>query len=242
MRSPLVVTSIGFHILVVAGFLVAGLWKLERLDGERRPIDIAVASPPPPASSGSPAAAPTEPFKKKQRTVTKALVQPMVVDPQSKPVASTMTDVGGTGGTGSGAGSGSGIAPTGAGDCTNPPCGDGEGLAKTASSPPKVEVPLVVPPTVIRGLRMSGDTQIHPPAPVKTAILRDGKIKVVATFRVCVGVDGEVSSTTQLKSSGYPGYDSAIDAGLRTWRYRAYEIGGRRVPVCGAVTFIYTMQ
>ena len=28
----------------------------------------------------------------------------------------------------------------------------------------------------------------------------------------------------------------------RTWRYRPYEIGGTRVPVCGVVTFIYTMQ
>ena len=241
MRSPLIVTSIGFHLVVVAGFFVAGLWKLERLDGERRPIDIAVSPPPPPAPSGSPAAAPSEPFKKKPRTVTKALVQPTVIDPQTKP-ASTATDstAVGTGGTGSGAGSGSGIDPSGTGACTEPPCGEGEHAVP--KDPPKKVEPVLVPPTVIKGLRTSGETQLHPPATVKTAMLRDGKSKVVATFRLCVGVDGEVASTAVLKSSGYAGYDAAIDAGLRQWRYKAYEIGGRKVPVCGAVTFIYTMQ
>ena len=162
-------------------------------------------------------------------------------DPETKP-ANTSTDstAVGTGGTGSGAGSGSGTDPIGTGTCAVPPCGDGEPPVK--KDPPKVVDPVIVPPTVIRGLRTSGETQIHPPAVVKTAILRDGKSKVVATFRLCVGVDGEVSSTAILKSSGYPGYDAAIDAGLRQWHYRAYEIGGRRVPVCGAVTFIYTLQ
>jgi hypothetical protein len=241
MRSPLIVTSIGFHLVVVAGFFVAGLWKLERLDDERRPVDIALSPPPPPAPSGSPAAAPAEAFKKKPRTVTKALVQPTVIDPETRPASTSSTrDATGTGGTGSGAGSGSGTDPIGTGTCTEPPCGNGE-LPAEKKDPPKAEA-VIVPPTVIKGLRTSGETQIHPPATVKTAILRDGRSKVVATFRLCVGIGGEVASTAVLKSSGYAGYDAAIDAGLRGWRYRAYEIGGRKVPVCGAVTFIYTMQ
>ncbi len=239
MRSPLIVTSIGFHLVVVAGFFVAGLWKLERLDGERRQVDIAVAPPPPPAPSGSPAAAPAEPFKKKVRTVAKVVVQPTVIDPETKSSPGD-ANAAGTGGTGSGAGSGSGTDPIGTGTCTEEPCGDGDPLPPK-KDPPKVD-PVLVPPTVIKGLRTSGETQIHPPAPVKTAILRDGKSKVVATFRLCVGIDGQVSSTAILKSSGYAGYDAAIDAGLRRWHYKAYEIGGRKVPVCGAVTFIYTMQ
>jgi TonB family protein len=102
--------------------------------------------------------------------------------------------------------------------------------------------PIVVPPTVIKGLRTSGETQIHPPDPVKTAMLRDGRPSVVATIRVCVGTDGTVSSLKFLKSSGYAGYDAALDDGLRRWRYRAYVIDGRKVPVCGVVTFIYAIK
>lgn len=239
MRSPLVVTSVGFHIAVVSAFLVAGFWKLERLDGERKTFDLAVASPQPPAPSGSPAAATAEPFKKKQRRIIKEVVQPKTPDPETKALVTSLPGATGDGGTGTGPGSGSGTNPTGTGTCTEEPCGE--------ETPPKVEEkkkedPVVVPPAVIKGLRISGETQLHPPNNVKVAMQRDGKTKAIGTFRVCVGADGQISGTSVLKSSGYEGYDRVIDDALRTWRYRPYEVGGRRVPVCGVVTFIYTMQ
>jgi TonB family protein len=99
-----------------------------------------------------------------------------------------------------------------------------------------------VPPTVLKGLRISGETQVHPSATEKTAILRDGKTRISATYRVCVGTGGEVTSVSAVKEAGYAGYDAALVSALTAWRYRPYEIGGRRVPVCGMVTFIYSMQ
>jgi outer membrane biosynthesis protein TonB len=240
MRSPLVVTSIGIHLAIGVALLVAGFWKLERLEPGRRPFDLAVSTPPPPAPSGSPAAAPTPAFVKKRRIVVAEVVQPTRRDPETQPVAASDATGHGTGGTGSGAGSGSGTDPEGTGTCTTPPCGDT--VTPRSAAPPVAQPPRFVPPTVIKGLRMAGDTQIHPPAPVKTAILRDGKTKVTATFRVCIGTSGEVSALTLEQTSGYRGYDEALDAGLRLWRYRPYQIGGRKVSVCGRVTFIYAIQ
>lgn len=240
MRSPLIVTSAGVHIAVVIAFVIAGLWKLERLDGEKRRFDIAVAPSPAPAASGSPAAAPMTFTKKKPKIVIRDVVQPTKVDSDATPAATSTLDTGGTGGTGSGAGSGSGTSPIGDGECVGEGCGAPE-PKQPAAKPTTVE-PVIVSPAVIKGMRTSGETQIHPPAPVKTAIRRDGVDKVTATWRLCVAANGQIASTTLLRSSGYAGYDSALDDGLRRWHYRPYEIGGRQLPVCGVVTFIYTLQ
>ncbi len=240
MRSPLVITSVGIHVAVVSGLLVAGLWKLDRLDPGRATFDLAVASPPPPAASGSPAAAKAEPFKrKKQQTVVKEIVQPKKRDTDATTQKAATEPSDGTGGSGSGAGSGSGFDPIGTGTCAIPPCGTGS-AAPVPTKP--ATAPIIVPPTVIKGLRTSGETQIHPPPPVKTTMLRDGASKVVATLRLCVGTDGEVSGVSVLKSSGYAGYDAALDDGLRRWHYRSYEVNGRKVPVCGVVTFVYSIK
>lgn len=228
-------------MFAVAGLMVAGLWKLDRLEPGRSTFDLAVASPPPPAASGSPAAAKAEPFKrKKPQTVVKEIVQPEKRDTKPTTTATVAEPSDGTGGTGSGAGSGSGTDPIGTGTCAIPPCGAGSGSAAPVVT--KVTAPIVVPPTVIKGLRTSGETQIHPPPPVKTTMLRDGASKVVATLRLCVGTNGEVSDVSVLKSSGYAGYDAALDDGLRRWHYRSYEVNGRKVPVCGVVTFVYSIK
>ncbi len=237
MKSPLVVTSLGVHVIVVAGLFVAGVWSLERLEPGRRSLDLAVMSQPPPAAAGSPAAAKAEPFKKKRPRVTTDIVQPQKREADVKPAASTSEDGSGAGGSGSGAGSGSGSDPDGTGSCTTPPCGN------TASAPRQTpQRPVMVPPTVIKGMRLSGETQIVPPATVKTAIRRDGNKRVIAVFRVCVGQHGEISSIDVQKPSGYPAYDAVLAAGLRGWRYRPYQVAGRPVAVCGVVSFIYSMQ
>jgi hypothetical protein len=109
-------------------------------------------------------------------------------------------------------------------------------------------------------MRISGDTQIVPSDVDKVAIMRSGKTKVVAMFKVCVGSKGEVASTTLQASSGYPSWDAAIASALRNWRYRPYQLTpaqmkprdprcpalpaaqARAVTVCGVVSFIYAQQ
>lgn len=242
MRSPLVVASVGVHVVAVSAFFVAGFWNLDRLEPGRRTFDLAVAPPlPAAAAAGGESAHTADPFKKKRPPVTKDIVQPPKLKIETEVTRTSEEPGTGTGtGSGSGIGSGSGTDPAGTGTCTEEPCGPPAAPVVVKKDPPVV--PQIVPPTVIKGMRTAGDTQIHPPAPVKTAIMRDGKTKVTAVYRVCVGTDGEISSLSVVKSSGYAGYDAALDDGLRGWRYRPYVIDGRKVPVCGVVTFIYSIQ
>ena len=46
-----------------------------------------------------------------------------------------------------------------------------------------------------------------------------------------------------LKSSGFPSYDAKIKNKMQNeWKYKPYAVNGRAVPVCTAVTFIYSQK
>ena len=79
-----------------------------------------------------------EPFTKKQRKVTKTLVQPDVPDPDTKAIVTTAPGAIGDGGTGTGPGSGSGTNPLGTGTCTEEPCGEEEPPKKPGPVKPAV--------------------------------------------------------------------------------------------------------
>lgn len=51
-----------------------------------------------------------------------------------------------------------------------------------------------------------------------------------------------MSSITQLKSTGFPAYDSKIKREMNVWKYRPFLINGKPAPVCTAVTFIYNQK
>jgi hypothetical protein len=76
----------------------------------------------------------------------------------------------------------------------------------------------------------------------KTEIQRSGKDKVVGSYKLCITITGNVSTISQLKSTGFGAYDAKIQAEMRNWRYRPYMVNGRAVPVCTAVTFIYSQK
>lgn len=243
-RRYIVAFSLAVHLAIVLALFVTGFWKLERLDAGRRTFDLAVAAPPAPAPAGGAAAAKVE-FKKKQPTkqVVKQVVQPTETPlREDKPSAESTAETGD--GTGSGSGSGSGTDTDGTtGECTEPPCG----VDETVKPAPAVHIPppqkdTFVPPAVIRGLRIRGETQIHPPDVEKTAMLRSGKPRASATVKVCVGEHGEITSLSFMKPSGYAGWDAEILRLLRGWQYRPYKIGARAVKVCGAVTFLYEIK
>jgi len=251
-RRWLIGISLVVHVVIVLALFVAGFWKLDRLEFKRT-FELAVAPPPPPPPAAGASALATTKFKLKQKKVVHDVVQP-VQHLDEKPAATA--DVAGTGaGAGTGTGTGTGDEP---GTCTEPPCGPGE--AKEVEKPPVCdEPPLVVPPAVIKGMRISGETQIHPSDVDKVAIMRSGKDKVMATYKVCVGAKGEVASISAAAPSGYASWDSAIAAALRNWRYRPYQLTPAQyaprdprcprptgqlhaVAVCGMVTFIYAIQ
>ena len=108
--------------------------------------------------------------------------------------------------------------------------------------PPPPAPPQNIPPTLLEGNRVAGTKLIAPDDMTKVEIQRALKDKVVASFKLCVTTAGSVASVTMLKSSGFPDYDRKIQLAMRQWAYRPYEVNGQPVPVCTAVTFIYSQS
>jgi TonB family protein len=239
MRKALVTSSLGIHIGVAFGLFVAGVWKIERLDAGRRPFDLAVSPPPDEGGGGQESSAAPE-FKKKkkqQKQIVTDTVQPTIVKEAAKPAEIPGTSTG----SGSGAGSGSGTG-MGSGMGSGTGSGTGSGSGSGSGSAAEEETETFVPPTVLKGLRIAGDTQIGAPDYVKTQMIRDGKKQVTGGFRVCVGKQGEIASLTMSKSTGYPAYDRELMSGVKAWRYKPYLLNGKPLQVCSVVTFIYGLQ
>jgi protein TonB len=107
---------------------------------------------------------------------------------------------------------------------------------------PVVIAPSIVPPSVLTGLRLSGDTQIVPSDPVKTAMLRDGKARTVGSFKVCLSPTGAIASVSIAGSTKYADYDAKIVSAIRAWTYQPYRVNGVPAPACSMVTFVYTIR
>jgi protein TonB len=105
-----------------------------------------------------------------------------------------------------------------------------------ADDPP----PQNVAPQALEGQRVAGDKNIVPDDVTKVEISRAGKEKIVGSFKLCIDTDGKPSAVKQLKSTGFSKYDEKIVAGIKTWRYKPYEVNGKAAAVCTAVTFIYS--
>ena len=66
---------------------------------------------------------------------------------------------------------------------------------------------------------------------------------MTGTFKLCLSADGNVAAVNQIKSTGFGQYDAKILSTIRTqWKYRPYVVNGKAVPVCTAVTFIYSQK
>jgi TonB family protein len=242
-RTWFIVLSILGHATIGAGVYIAGTWKIERLDRDRRPLaTLAVLMPPPAASGGGlqlPAAQITP--KERPRRVVRDLVQPIATRTVEPADSASTNATGGGGGVGSGQGPGTDPDGDPDGTCLVPPCGHGP-AAPAPPLPPLPEPPTdrYVTPGEFTRLRITGDTQIHPPPAIKHRMRGDGRGAVVGVIDVCVAATGHVARTRVLRSTGYPEYDAKLLEGVRGWRYRATP-GGTRVNICSPVTFQYRM-
>jgi TonB family protein len=99
----------------------------------------------------------------------------------------------------------------------------------------------VLSPTAFHNLLAQGN-QIDAPDAVQHQMMRDEKRKASAVVKVCIGIGGDVTTASIVRSSGYQAYDDRLIAGVRGWRYRAYIDGGHAVPACSAVAFSYTLK
>jgi hypothetical protein len=123
-----------------------------------------------------------------------------------------------------------------------PPGGGPDQLSDEEPGTPPSPMPAqLVPPTVLEALRLSGAKAIPPDAATQAQIQRDHRDRIVASLKLCVDATGAVGDVTLVKSSGYPAYDTELhDTIATTWRYSPYLVLGKPVPVCTAVTFIYS--
>jgi outer membrane biosynthesis protein TonB len=235
MRRWLVITSLAIHLVVITALFIAGFWRLEQLDMGKGSFSLHdVALPPPPAPAGGPVKV-AEFTKKQPKKIVHELVQTRSdVSPTPTPTPDTSSG----GGDGSGSGSGSGSDGD-TGTCTEN-CGPPTSETKPEPAPEVKKVtPTFVAPTVLLGLRISGETQIQPPDLVKTTMQHAGDTRVMASFKVCIDTGGGVSSIKLIASSKYAEYDAVLTAKIHDWRYRPYSLNGLAIPVCGVVSFIY---
>lgn len=123
-------------------------------------------------------------------------------------------------------------------------CDDGNLLDGDKCSAKCTIEQVLIPPSMLVGLRISGETQITPPDTVKTQMLRDGKERTTGSFKLCIDTSGRISSIAPIgNATGYPAYDTKITSTMRSWQYRPYLVNNRTpVPACSVVTFVYTIK
>ena len=242
-RRWLIVFSLLGHLTLAFGLFVAGVWHIEQMPAGRHVTAALATMSPPAVAGGAPLVArKVDVVKKPVHEIVQPAEKPEVAPTPATPTRAS-PDPGD--GSGSGAGSGSGDDPTGSGGCTTPPCGSDPIPAMAPQPPPKPPAavkPTFVPPVILEGLRISGQTQIHPPEGVTNQMLRDNHSRVTGGFRVCLGAGGDVTSVTMALSTKYPAYDALLADTVRTWRYKPYLVDNRPTAVCGNVTFIFAMH
>jgi hypothetical protein len=141
-------------------------------------------------------------------------------------------------------------------DAARPVCADVRTCFPASHAPPIEVVPMVPPhksggrePIVLT--QQSAQTQLHRLEGTNVMITPDDETKVeiqrhqtsvAARFRICMAPSGRVDSIFTLYATGYPQYDRKLRNELQHWRYSPYVVDGEAVPVCTAVTFIYSQR
>ena len=228
---PLLSAMLLFHVVLFATMWVKTVWDLEQLERPKSGVDLAIAPPPPP-----PPPPPKGGVKPKDVTITpkkvkvRDIVQPVKIEKQEVAPPVETGDPNGVEG-----GVEGGVVG-----------GDLNGVVAAPPPPPPPPPPAPpqnVPPTALDANRISGEKNIVPDDVTKTEISRSGKDKLIGSYKLCITVDGNIASVTQLKSTTFPAYDQKIINTIRgEWRYRPFMVNNKAAPVCTAVTFIYSQH
>ncbi|HEY4058074.1 MAG TPA: hypothetical protein VGM39_15775 [Kofleriaceae bacterium] len=100
-----------------------------------------------------------------------------------------------------------------------------------------------VPPRLLEGYRTGGEKVIVPDPETKAAIIKSDKERVIGSYKLCLDATGAITNVTTLKQTGFPAYDEKIISTMKsTWTYNGYVVDGKAVPVCTAVTFVYSTK
>jgi len=232
--GPLLIGIVVFHLGLFFVMWMKTIWEIEQLEKPKTGIDLAVAPPPPPPPPPPPGGAKPQDVQITPKKIkVKDIVQPVKIEKQQVTKVEEAGDPNGVEG-----GVEGGVAGGVVGGDLNGVMG-----APPPPPPPPPAPPQNVPPTLLEGSRISGEKDIRPDDVTKTEIGRSGKDRIVGSYKLCLTTTGAISNVTQLKSTGFPAYDNKILNKMRSeWRYKPYLVNGKAVPVCTAVTFIYTQK
>ncbi|HSN30670.1 MAG TPA: hypothetical protein VLT45_30495 [Kofleriaceae bacterium] len=234
--GPLLTGAVIFHVALFLAMWIKTIWDIEMLDRPKTTIDLAVAPPPPPPPPPPKGGAkPHDVQITPKKIKVKDIVQPVKIEKQEVKEVEDKGDPNGEEGGVEGGVVGGVVG------------GDINGVMGAPPPPPPPPPPPAppqnVPPTMLEGSRIAGDKMITPDDVTKTEIQRSGKDRVIGSFKLCLTVGGEIQSVNMLKSTGFGAYDQKILSTIRgSWRYRPYNVNGKAVPVCTAVTFIYSQR
>jgi len=256
-RRWLIAVSFLAHAAAAAGLFISGVWRIERLHADPRVVHELHTPMSPPAPAGGPVAAATAPVVRKPPTQK----PPVIVQPPTAPAKprDAAASAGQSETTGPGAPDSTGVCLENCGEAppADPVCGNGaregaeqcddgnslngDGCSASCRIETRPEKASVIAQNVLQGLRISGDTAIHPSSATQALMLRDGATDVIGVLKVCVARDGRTSASIAATTK-YADYDARLVAGARDWQYRPYMRDGVPVPVCSMVTFHYRIR
>lgn len=90
--------------------------------------------------------------------------------------------------------------------------------------------------------RISGNKLIAPDDATKAAIQKAHISRLIGSYQLCLDSTGHAQDIRILEPTGAPSYDQEIVAGLQRWVYEPYLDEGTAIPVCSAITFIYSQR
>ena len=229
------------HAGVVAVLVISSWWNIDKLSIDERPVSVAslglaTAAPPPLASE-------RRQHEQKKLRRTRDLTQ--TSEDRSRDRAEDAgSDEGDPAGHADGLAGGTGLDPNAPNlitGCTTGLCA-GDLPPAPPIEKPDPEPPVVVPEAMLKGYLIAGETQIQAPDAVRIKIARTPTRRVVGVVKLCIDTAGAVTSSSLLKSTGYPGYDRRLVSGVRRWRYKPYRISGKAVSACTSVRFLYILR
>jgi TonB family protein len=247
-RKILIGVSIAGHAALFAGVFVSSVWNIEQLDHDSKLRTSLAVIAPPVFESGS-FSLPEQKLVPKRHEPPKVAVKEPRQPRQPKDDLKIEPPPGPDGagdGKGHGRGPGGGDGPPGGDPCQEP--GGCQPLVAPPPPPPELPPPppppkpSLVRPEILRGLRVGGETAIHPPRDVYEQMYRAGDHQVRASITLCLNERGTVAQVTLTRSTGYRAYDEQLVGAARRWIYNPYTVNGRPVPACGVVTFQYEMK
>jgi len=228
---PLLSSIVTIYVAVLIGVWVKSIWEIEQLERPKNSVDLAIGAPPPPPPPPPKGGAKPKDIQIQPKKVrVKDIVQPVKIEKQEVVAPIETGDVNGVEG-----GEEGGVVG-----------GDLNGVVAAPPPPPPPPPPAPpanVAPTTLEQQRIAGEKLISPDEVTKNEISRSGKDKVVGSYKLCITSEGNIKSVTQIRSTGFPAYDSKITNTIRgEWRYRPFSVNGKPQEICSAVTFIYSQK